>query len=93
MRYDTFLAELGKAELSVRALAQLIGMNPNSVSNYASNGDIPRHPAVIVVLLAELNIQGVPKVYPFTLSLSVLAQRGRGSAEAPQRSQAAIWRR
>ncbi|WP_232291435.1 XRE family transcriptional regulator [Polaromonas sp. JS666] len=59
MTYDEFLAELGKAGLSVRAFADLIGMNPNSVSNYASGGEVPRHLAVIAVLLAEMNVRGI----------------------------------
>ncbi|QSI76350.1 XRE family transcriptional regulator [Niveibacterium microcysteis] len=59
MTYDEFLAELGKAGLSVRAFAKLIGMNPTSVSNYASNGEVPRHLAVIAALLAEMNLRGV----------------------------------
>lgn len=59
MTYDDFLAELGKAGLSVRAFAELIAMNPNSVSNYASAGGVPGHLACIAVLLAEMNVHGV----------------------------------
>jgi len=59
MTYDDFLAELGKAGLSVRAFAELIGMNPNSVSNYASAGGVPRHLALIAALLAEMNVHGI----------------------------------
>lgn len=59
MTYEEFLAELGKAGLSVRAFADLIGMNRNSVSNYASSGEVPRHLAVIAVLMGEMKVQGV----------------------------------
>lgn len=59
MTYEDFLAELGKASLSVRAFAGLIGMNPNSVSNYAKTGEIPRHLALVAVLLAEMSIHRV----------------------------------
>lgn len=59
MTYDEFLAELGKAGLSVRAFADLIGMNPNSVSNYASTGEVPRHLAFIAALLAEITLHGI----------------------------------
>lgn len=59
MTYDEFLAELGKAGLSVRAFADLIGMNPNSVSNYASTAEVPRHLAFIAVLLAEMKLHGL----------------------------------
>jgi hypothetical protein len=34
-------------------------MNRNSVSNYASVGEVPRHLAVIAVLLGEMNVQGI----------------------------------
>lgn len=35
MTYAAFVTELGKAGLTVRAFADLIGMNRSSVSNYA----------------------------------------------------------
>ena len=59
MTYDGFLSELGKAGLSVRAFADLIGMNPNSVSNYAGAAEVPRHLAFIAALLAEMNVHGI----------------------------------
>ena len=59
MTYDGFLAELGKAGLSVRAFADLIGMNRNSVSNYASGGEVPQHLAIIAALLGEMNVRGI----------------------------------
>lgn len=54
MPYQDFLAELGKAGLTVRAFADLIGMNRNSVSNYAIKGEVPRHLAVIAMLLVAM---------------------------------------
>ena len=53
MDYVGFQSELRKAGLSVTAFAELIGMKPNSVSNYAGS-TVPHHLAVIAVLLAEL---------------------------------------
>jgi lambda repressor-like predicted transcriptional regulator len=50
MLYTDFLAELGKAGLSVRAFAELIGMNPNSISNHARTGEVPTHLAGIAKL-------------------------------------------
>lgn len=58
VRYQHFVAELGKAGLNVRAFADLLGMNRNSVSNYAS-GDVPGHLAVIATLAAEMNVRGI----------------------------------
>lgn len=83
MTYTDFLTELSRAGLGVRAFAELIGMNPNSVSNYARAAEVPAHLALIAVLLAELGIQGldyrraVAKVGP-TL------KRPRGRARAGQ---------
>lgn len=59
MTYDAFLAELALAGLTVRAFAELIGMNKNSVSNYASVGRVPTHLAVIGTLLSELKGRGI----------------------------------
>jgi transcriptional regulator with XRE-family HTH domain len=58
MTYANFLVELGRAGLSVRAFAELIGMNPNSISNYARIGEIPTHLALIAVLIAGINETG-----------------------------------
>lgn len=59
MTYSVFLAELGKAGLTVRAFAGLVGMNRNSVSNYARAGEIPRHLALIAALFAEMNVHSM----------------------------------
>lgn len=58
MLYTDFLGELEKAGLSVRAFAELIGMNPNSISNYARTGELPTHLALIVVLVVGINEMG-----------------------------------
>lgn len=78
MTYDEFLAELGKAGLSVRAFADLISMNPTSVSNYARAVEVPRHLAVIAVLLGEMNIRGV--AYQSAIErVSTVRKKPRGS--------------
>jgi transcriptional regulator with XRE-family HTH domain len=59
MPYADFLLELEKAGLSVRAFAELVGMNPNSISNYARAGELPTHLALIAVLVAELGSHGL----------------------------------
>lgn len=58
MLYADFLEELGKAGLSVRAFAELIGMNPNSISNYARTGELPTHLAFIAVLVVGISEMG-----------------------------------
>ena len=58
MPYTDFLAELQKVGLSVREFAELIGMNPNSISNYARAGELPTHIALIAVLVVGVNQLG-----------------------------------
>lgn len=59
MPYAEFLAELECAGLSVRGFADLIGMNPNSITNYASRGEVPQHIALVAVLIAEMATRGI----------------------------------
>ena len=54
MKYDEFLRQLGKAGLSIREFADLLRMNPNSVSNYAPTGEVPDHLATIAALMGEM---------------------------------------
>lgn len=80
MTYSDFLAELGKARLTVRAFADLIGMNRNSVSNYAASGDVPRHLAVIAALLAEMSVQGI--AYQAVIArIDLTPKKPRGAAK------------
>lgn len=58
MSYADFVEELRKAGLSVRAFAKLVGMNPNSISNYARSGELPDHLALIAVLIVAVNETG-----------------------------------
>jgi len=53
MTYDEFKAKLKVAKLSVRELAEILDMRPNSITNYRAKGEVPRHLAVIAVLMAE----------------------------------------
>lgn len=77
MTYYEFLAELGKAGLSVRAFAGVVGMNPNSVSNYARPGEVPPHLALIAALLAEMNVRSVD-FQPVIDRVSVDRKKPRG---------------
>ncbi|WP_232844035.1 regulatory phage cox family protein [Allopontixanthobacter sediminis] len=56
MPYADFLTELTRAGLTVRGFADLVGMNPNSITNYARQGELPVHLAFIAVLVAELAV-------------------------------------
>ena len=57
--YFEFLAELERAGLNVRNFADLIGMNPNSITNYAGKGEVPQHIALVAVLVAEMAAGGL----------------------------------
>lgn len=59
MTYACFIAELGKAGLSVSQFADLVCMNRNSVSNYSSRGEVPQHLGLIAALLGAMNVNGV----------------------------------
>ncbi|WP_447952381.1 XRE family transcriptional regulator [Sphingopyxis chilensis] len=79
MNYEQFVDELAGAGLSVRAFADLVGMNPNSITNYAHK-EVPSHLAIIAVLLAEMSNQRIDfrkalqKVEP-------VAKKPRGGAQ------------
>jgi hypothetical protein len=57
--YATFVAELERAGLSVRGFAELIGMNPNSITNYKRTGTLPQHIALVAVRVAEMAAKGL----------------------------------
>ncbi|WP_234271792.1 XRE family transcriptional regulator [Billgrantia ethanolica] len=59
MTYQEFLRQLGKAGLTVKEFSELVGMNRNSVSNYAGRTSVPTHLAVISKLMGEMAEQGI----------------------------------
>lgn len=59
MTYKEFLRQLGKAGLTVKEFSALVGMNRNSVSNYAGRASVPTHLAVISKLMGEMAEQGI----------------------------------
>ena len=91
MPYADFLAELGKVGLSIRAFAALVGMNPNSISNYARAGEVPAHLALIAVLIAGVHDLGgdyrsvMSKVAPTPKKARGGARKGRFGGD-PQSS-------
>ena len=79
MTYDEFQSELERADLSVRSFAELIGMRPNSISNYAMAGEVPSHLAIIVTLVAELADRAI-NYRVLVDRLEVTPKRPRGAA-------------
>jgi hypothetical protein len=79
MTYDEFRRQLGKAGLSVKSFAGLIKQNPNSITNYAAQGEIPPHIAIIAALMADM----ADHELDFRVALSRIhfeAAKPRGSA-------------
>lgn len=79
MTDEQFQAERDRADLSVRAFAELIGMRPNSVSNYARNSVVPAHLAIIITFMAELSVRAFDfrSVIEY---LDIARKRPRGAA-------------
>ena len=59
MTYEEFRRQLGKAGLTVKAFAELIKQTPNSVTNYAAQGEVPPHLAIIAALMGDMAESGV----------------------------------
>lgn len=79
MTYDEFRRQVGKAGLTIKSFAELIKQTPNSITNYAAQGEVPPHLAIIVTLMADMADHSLD----FRASLSRVhfeAARPRGSA-------------
>jgi hypothetical protein len=59
MTYDEFRRQLGKAGLTVKGFAVLIKQTPNSITNYAAQGEVPSHLAVIAALMGDMAEAGL----------------------------------
>jgi hypothetical protein len=59
MTYDEFRRQLGKAGLTVKGFAELIKQTPNSITNYATQGAVPPHLAIIAALMGDMAESGL----------------------------------
>lgn len=59
MTYDEFRRQLGKAGLTIKAFADLIKQTPNSITNYASHGEVPPHLAIVAALMGDMAEAGL----------------------------------
>ena len=59
MTYSEFQTELINSGLSIKDFASLIGMHPNTVTNYKSKEVLPLNLAIVITLLAELKVNGI----------------------------------
>jgi hypothetical protein len=55
MDYTTFKRYVGRAGFKLYEFSELVGMNRRAISNYSRKGTVPRHLALIVMLMAELD--------------------------------------
>lgn len=87
MQYEEFKMQLSWAGLSVREFAEHIGVSANTVTNYASREQVPRHFAVIVTLMAHIARNGLDPSQPLT-KLQGMHRRKQRRAKAirPQKS-------
>lgn len=69
MIYEEFQRQLGKAGLTVKEFSELVGMNRNSISNYAKRPTVPTHLAIISTLMGEMAERGID----FRQALAALA--------------------
>lgn len=79
MTYEEFRRQLGKAGVTAYQFADLIKMNPNSVTNCSQKGVVPSHLAVISALMGEMAENGLD----FRAALSkidIKSKRSRGGA-------------
>ncbi len=81
MSYDDFIVELMKAGLSIRRFADLMRMQPNSISNNKQRGDVPVHLAVIASLLSEMASRKIA-FEPVFERLQPNRKKPRGAARA-----------
>ena len=79
MTYDNFLDELNRAGLTVKRFADLVGMQPNSVSNNKKRGEVPIHLALIASLLAEMSARHID-YEPVIARVQPIKKRPRGAA-------------
>jgi transcriptional regulator with XRE-family HTH domain len=79
MDYEEFKRRLGKAGVSLKEFAALVGVTSNAVSNYAGKGSVPLHFAVEATLMGEMAEKKVDFRGPL-VALEKSKRRPRGAA-------------
>jgi hypothetical protein len=81
MTYIEFQRHVGKAGLTIKSFAELIRMNRISLSNYAKQGEVPSHLAIIAALLGEMADRGID--YRAVLTrIDVASKKPRGAGKS-----------
>lgn len=79
MTYEEFRRQLGKAGLTSKQFADLVKLNRNSITNYAAQGEVPAHWAIVVVLMGEMAERKID-FKTILESISIAPNKVRGSA-------------
>jgi transcriptional regulator with XRE-family HTH domain len=80
MPYSEFQRLIGKAGLTIKEFAELLGMNPNSITNYHKVGVIPSHIAIIISSMKENGIDFY-KVFEKVKEYSCVTNEGEVASE------------
>jgi len=79
MTYEEFRRQLGKAGLTSKQFADLVKLNSNSITNYATQGEVPAHWAVVAVLMGEMAEHRID-FRPLLENIDISPRKVRGSA-------------
>ncbi len=78
MKYDELKRNIGKAGLTIKEFSELIKVNSNSITNLSTKKEVPKHLAIIAVLLGELADNGIDYKYLFD-KIDIEPQKARHS--------------
>lgn len=79
MTYSDFVDCLGRARLSIRGFAGLVCTHANTFTNYAKEGHVPDHWAIVATLVAEMARHDVDFKGPLS-KLPLTPKKERGAA-------------
>ncbi len=77
MEYDEFQRLVGKAGLKLKEFAELVRMQPASISNLAKREAVPSHLAIIAVLMGEMAEARLDFRQPLS-RLDIVPKKSRG---------------
>ena len=80
MNYEELKRNIRKAGLDIKDFAELIKVNPNSITNLKSKKKIPKNIGIIAVLLGEMKEAKLP-FKDFLNSLDLEEQKARRKSD------------
>ena len=80
MNYEELKRNIRKAGLDIKDFAELIKVNPNSITNLKSKEKMPKNTAVIAVLLGEMVDKGLEYKHLFE-KLDLREQKARRKSD------------